>query len=300
MTTLQQSAMRKALEYIEGATAGLLAKMDAIEALRTALEQQATLVPQEWTSLLAYALQDDMHNRLTPRVIDIAYTAFTLAKKVNSEDGGASDWFNDTKPTVAKMIAKLRGDLVEEFAAKQALAQQGEQQPVCAGCGIPEGDVHISTCQSGKWPLRVSNGDTAAPAPQPKGLFIDMITEHGPEFVAEIAAIGETAPQPAQSNQVLIDALKLCYEHCRTYHPDVEKNNVGEAVRAALQSAQSVVAQPDHIPDAGEMVPLTDDRVIGLLAEHGCIGAQSKNDFVAGLRYGEAAHGIGVGNTIGK
>ena len=35
-------------------------------------------------------------------------------------------------------------------------------------------------------------------APQPKGLFIDMITEHGPEFVAEIAAIGETAPQPAQ------------------------------------------------------------------------------------------------------
>jgi len=45
-----------------------------------------------------------------------------------------------------------------------ALTQQGEQ-PVCAGCGIPEGDVHISTCQSGKWPLRVSNGDTATPAP---------------------------------------------------------------------------------------------------------------------------------------
>ncbi len=48
-----------------------------------------------------------------------------------------------------------------------ALAQQGEQQPVCHGCGIPAGDVHMSTCQSGKWPSRVSNGDTAAPAPQP-------------------------------------------------------------------------------------------------------------------------------------
>ena len=46
-----------------------------------------------------------------------------------------------------------------------ALAQQVEQQPVCHGCGIPAGDVHMSTCKSGKWPSRVSNGDTAAPAP---------------------------------------------------------------------------------------------------------------------------------------
>ena len=47
---------------------------------------------------------------------------------------------------------------------RSALAQQGE--PVCAGCGIPAGDVHMSTCKSGKWPSRVSNGDTAAPAAQ--------------------------------------------------------------------------------------------------------------------------------------
>ena len=51
--------------------------------------------------------------------------------------------------------------------ALAALAQQGE--PVCAGCGIPVGDVHMSTCKSGKWPSRVSNGDTAAPAPQAQG-----------------------------------------------------------------------------------------------------------------------------------
>lgn len=46
------------------------------------------------------------------------------------------------------------------------MAQHREQQPVCHGCGIPAGDVHMSTCKSGKWPSRVSNGDTAAPAPQ--------------------------------------------------------------------------------------------------------------------------------------
>ena len=49
---------------------------------------------------------------------------------------------------------------------RTALAQQGEQQPVCHGCGIPAGDVHMSTCQSGKWPSRVTIADTAAPAPQ--------------------------------------------------------------------------------------------------------------------------------------
>ena len=50
---------------------------------------------------------------------------------------------------------------------RTALAQHREQQPVCHGCGIPAGDVHMSTCKSGKWPSRVSNGDTAAPAPAP-------------------------------------------------------------------------------------------------------------------------------------
>ena len=53
--------------------------------------------------------------------------------------------------------------IVEDHA--KALAQHRDQQPVCHGCGIPAGDVHMSTCKSGKWPSRVSNGDTAAPAP---------------------------------------------------------------------------------------------------------------------------------------
>ena len=76
-----------------------------------------------------------------------------------------------------KLLEELRGILYLKYehtaienSAKElrtALAQQWEQQPVCHGCGIPAGDVHMSTCKSGKWPSRVSNGDTAAPAPQP-------------------------------------------------------------------------------------------------------------------------------------
>ena len=68
-----------------------------------------------------------------------------------------------------RSLYELTGDIKDfntMLVPRTALAQQGEQQPVCHGCGIPAGDVHMSTCKSGKWPSRVSNGDTAAPAPQ--------------------------------------------------------------------------------------------------------------------------------------
>lgn len=81
---------------------------------------------------------------------------------------------------------------------RTALAQQGEKQPVAwydeeFDCAYTSAELDGGASD---WLIPLY---TAAPAPQPKGLFIDMITEHGPEFVAEIAAIGETAPQPAQS-----------------------------------------------------------------------------------------------------
>lgn len=82
-------------------------------------------------------------------------------------------------------------------ALRTALAPQGEQQPVCAGCGMPEGDVHISTCQSGKWPLRVSNGDTAAPAPQAQPIC---------KLFGTLPVYDSPAPQPAQE-QVGINGL---------------------------------------------------------------------------------------------
>lgn len=91
-------------------------------------------VPEAWTNLLAYVLQDDLHNRLTPRIIDIAYTAFMQAKRPNDEDGGASDWFNDTRPMVRELIAKLRKDLVEELAGapKPSPTPQADSAPSAA------------------------------------------------------------------------------------------------------------------------------------------------------------------------
>jgi hypothetical protein len=77
----------------------------------------ATTPADAWTDLLGYVLQDDLHNRLTPRVIDIAYTAFTLALERNKDDGGPTDWFNDTRPTILKLIEKLRKDLAESRAS---------------------------------------------------------------------------------------------------------------------------------------------------------------------------------------
>jgi hypothetical protein len=35
----------------------------------------------------------------------------------------------------------------------------------------------------------------------------------------------------------LLEALRLCYDHCRLYYTGVESNNVGEAVRAAIAKA---------------------------------------------------------------
>lgn len=76
---------------------------------------QETEVPLAWKSsfegLIAYILQNSLHNRLTPRIIDVAYTAFVLAKQPNKEDGGESDWFTDTRPVVLELIAKIEKDL---------------------------------------------------------------------------------------------------------------------------------------------------------------------------------------------
>jgi len=72
-------------------------------------------------------------------------------------------------------------EAIEAWNTRTALAQHGEKQPVCHGCGIPAGGLHMSTCKSGKWPSRVSNGDTAAPAPQQDGTFINEGTKSAPK-----------------------------------------------------------------------------------------------------------------------
>ena len=112
MNKIEEIALRVA-EQIEprGRTYSPDHYVDVVKLVLAELSKD--VVPPAWTNLIEYVLQDDLHNRLTPRVVDIAYTAFMLAKQPNSEDGGNSDWFNDTKPSVMKAIAKLRKDLVE-------------------------------------------------------------------------------------------------------------------------------------------------------------------------------------------
>ena len=35
-----------------------------------------------------------------------------------------------------------------------------------------------------------------------------------------------------------VEALKLCYDHCRLWHPEIEINNVGETARATLRAIE--------------------------------------------------------------
>lgn len=85
----------------------------SVERLRLRAET-AERALRDGDELLDYALQDDTHNRLTPRVIDIAYTAFMRgATGRNPDDGGPCDWFTDTKPAIEKAIGRLRDDLRE-------------------------------------------------------------------------------------------------------------------------------------------------------------------------------------------
>ncbi|MBB3256909.1 hypothetical protein [Paraburkholderia sp. WP4_3_2] len=91
-------------------------------------------IPLAWQNtfdgLLAYVFQDELHNRLTPRVIDIAYTAFMSgACGKNKDDGGPCDWFNDTKPVVEIAIGKIRKELAEARAASPQSGEKATESP---------------------------------------------------------------------------------------------------------------------------------------------------------------------------
>ena len=68
-------------------------------------------------------------------------------------------------------------------------------------------------------------------------------TRDDPEFVDRAIAANERQLADAYLRAAapdLLEALRLCYDHCRLYYPEVEHNNVGEAVRAALRKATGV------------------------------------------------------------
>ena len=49
--------------------------------------------------------------------------------------------------------------------------------------------------------------------------------------------------QEQKAFDLMREALKLCYEHCRVYHPEVDTNNVGQSVCQAITAANAVSEQ---------------------------------------------------------
>jgi len=73
------------------------------------------------------------------RIIDVAYTAFTLARQPNPEDGGASDWSNDTRPGIIKIIESLAEEV--DYTAREP----GEIRISIAfiGEGLDKGGIRV-------------------------------------------------------------------------------------------------------------------------------------------------------------
>ena len=44
--------------------------------------------------------------------------------------------------------------------------------------------------------------------------------------------------QLKRERDAAVEALKLCYDHCRLWHPEIEINNVGETARATLRAIE--------------------------------------------------------------
>lgn len=87
--------------------------LDVLTDVITDLQQdRKTLLRMQ--ELSQYMLQEDICNRLTPRVVDVAYSAFMAAKRTNNEGGGPTDWFNDTKPMVMTAVDKMTKDLFDK------------------------------------------------------------------------------------------------------------------------------------------------------------------------------------------
>ena len=136
-----------------------------------------------------------------------ALDALRKAMQGNLDFDVALEAFEALRTALAQqeLPQKARPDFMAGYDAgmtdAKRMAQQGERQPVCHGCGIPAGDVHMSTCKSGKWPSRVSNGDTAAPAPQAQPAQEKRPINCGTGHCSCIECLFEPAPQPAQGGQ---------------------------------------------------------------------------------------------------
>jgi hypothetical protein len=193
-------------------------------------------VPLAWRStregLVAYVLQDELHNRLTPRVTDIAYSAFMSgAVGKNKEDGGKCDWFNDTKPMVLEAIGKIQKDLLDSPPASQEQAQQPIAAPVpvrqCSECSITH---DLGACEQ---PAQAEAGAVGEPG-------YGALWRYGDRSRGDLSPDDDGRPQPAAVsaegvNEMRISMVAQVHEListleqlARTHHdPDARRNAEG-------------------------------------------------------------------------
>lgn len=83
-------------------------------------------------------------------VRNLCYAAFSAAKSENTEDGGPTDWMNDTLPMVDTGIAKLRALLVQELiGAGLVLNAAGETQGALHAARETQGPSRPADIMSG-------------------------------------------------------------------------------------------------------------------------------------------------------
>ena len=227
-------------------------------------------VPEAWTNVLAYVLQDELHNRLTPRVIDIAYTAFMQAKQPYDEDGRASDWFNDTRPVVRELIAKLRKDLIKELA--------GAPQPVPQGETNVQLDIDSNPATPGQQrdvagPVAVGQpvghrSDQATGDPQAQGDKLLIVAERNIRSFLRSAVFKSESDREAALNCVDVLWEAACASTNSQPAQFVDQKSLNLSDKAAC--ASTVIDKP---------APLLDrDRIREIFMEHGFTVKEGQTD----------------------
>jgi len=65
-----------------------------------------------------------------PRIIDLCWTAFDIrATRANKDDGGACDWFSDTRPVLLKALASIRAEVDLDLPAADQSAPGANGSP---------------------------------------------------------------------------------------------------------------------------------------------------------------------------
>lgn len=89
----------------------------------------------------------------------------------------------------------------------------------------------------GPWEWVESMGGRNMPSLRSTTCEVCNFGDDGPYYPVEGEPPSEADMRLIAAAPDLLEALWLCFDHCRLYYPEVEHNNVGDAVRAAISKA---------------------------------------------------------------